>query len=166
MKAGRLIYALAQLSERERVLLLLLSVVAIPVAVMFLAVLPLLEARDVARRTAFEADAMLVWVSGQVRALPAEGNTSERPTAVTADPIGISGIEDSLVRIGLRTQVSQLANRSEGGVELSLEAAPFDMLGDWLAAMTPVWGYAIAAFRVETVSAGLVNATFELEAAE
>jgi len=164
MKSGGLVYALAQRSERERGLLLVLGVVVVPLAVVFLAVLPMMQARDAARLEAFEAGAMLGWVSEQVRALPAEG-TADAVDRAGAEPIGISGIEESLVRDGLRGQVSQLSNRADDGVDLALDGAPFAVLGDWLQAMVPVWGYSIAAFRIEAASPGLVNATFELEPA-
>lgn len=72
MTRGGLIYALAQLSERERILLLLLGVIVIPLAVVFLALQPLMQARDEARAAAIEAQALLAWVSDQVEALPAE----------------------------------------------------------------------------------------------
>jgi len=166
MTAGRIIYTLAQLSERERLLLTLLGVVVVPLAVIFLAVLPLMQARDAARAQAAEATAMLDWVAVQVRALPAEGTELPMAEVGIGDPIGISGIEESLVRGDLRAQVSQLSNRPGGGIDLALEAAPFDLLGAWLLAMTPDWGYRIAAFRIEAVEPGLVNATFELEAAQ
>lgn len=163
MKAGRLIYALAQLSERERLLLLILSVVVIPLAVVFLAIMPLMQARDAAETAAFEARGLRNWVADQVRVLPAQGDATESQPLASTDPIGISGIEGSLVRVDLRPHVSALANR-ENGVDVALEEAPFDNLGNWLMAMTPVWGYSIAAFRIEATSPGLVNASFELRA--
>ena len=166
MTAGRIIYALARMSERERLLLTLLGVVVVPLAVIFLAVLPLMQARDAARAQATEAAAMLDWVATQVRALPAEGAEAATAPDANTGPIGISGIEESLVRGDLRAQVSQLSNRPQGGIDLALEAAPFELLGAWLQAMTPLWGYRIAAFRIEAAEPGLVNATFELEAAQ
>ncbi len=166
MSGGRMVYALAQLSGRERVLLLLLGAVVIPVAVAFLAVMPLLQTRDGAARAADEARAVLGWVSQQVRIMPAEGAQALEPPGAGGEPIGLTGIEDSLVRIGLRDFVSQLSNRSGGGVDLTLEAAPFERLGDWLQAMVPLWGYELEAFRIEAASPGLVNASFVLGAGE
>lgn len=165
MKSGRIIYALAQMSERERLLLLLLGAVVVPLAVIFLAVLPLTQARDGARNQASEAAAMLDWVAGQVRALPAEGVDARLTSEATAGPIGISGIEDSLVRSGLRARITELSDRPEGGIGLALEGASFDVLGAWLQEMTPVWGYRFASFRIEAAEPGLINAVFELEAA-
>jgi len=165
-KTGRITYALAQLSERERWLLLILGVIVTPVALAFLLVMPLLEARNTARGQAAEAQVLLNWVSDQVRALPAEGAVITTKFGGNGDPIGISEIEDSLVRANLRDNVSGLSNRTEGGVDLTLEGAVFADLGTWLVAMTPLWGYQIAAFRIETVTPGIVNASFELEAAQ
>lgn len=166
MKSGRIIYALAQLSGRERLLLTLLGVIGVPVAVIFLAILPMTQSRDAARVQAKESSAMLEWVTAQVRALPAEQTDMAAEPGIGRAPIGISDIEESLVRGALRDQVSQLSNRPDGGVDLSLEAARFDLLGDWLQEMTPAWGYRIAAFRIEAAGPGMVNATFELEAAQ
>jgi len=163
VKAGRMVFALAQLSERERLLLLLLGLIVVPLAVIFLAVIPLIDARDAARGRAESATAMLDWVADQVRALPAE-TAAVVESDSTVDPIGISDLEESLVNWGLRENVSLLSNRVEGGVDLALDAARFDDLGNWLLTMMPDWGYQVTAFRIETVSDGIVNATFELEA--
>jgi len=161
MKRGGMIYAFAQLSDRERGLLLILSGIILPVAVVFLALMPLMEARDRTARAAQEASSTLIWVADQVRRLPV-GGAGDGPTITGPAPIGISGIEDSLVQGSLRDFVSQLANRTDGGIDLALEAAPFDDLTLWLQSVLPVWGYRIAAFRIEAVTNGLVNASFEL----
>ena len=161
--SGGLAYALARLSGRERGLLLLLVAVVVPVALAFLVVMPLIETRDRAARGLNEAEAMRAWVAEQVRSLPAETVQDGVAGIPASEPIGITDIEESLVRIDLRDFVTQLANRDSGGVDLSLEGAPFDRLGDWLLAMAPRWGYRIAAFRIDATDPGLVNATFELE---
>ncbi|MCG6902171.1 MAG: type II secretion system protein M [Rhodobacter sp.] len=158
-------YALAQLSGRERALLLVFALFAVPLAVIFLLVLPLLETRDAAREQATQAAATLAWVSDQVRAYPADTDAPGQAASTGAASMGISAIEESLVRAGLRQYVSQLANRTGGGVDLALQSVPFDQLGGWLREMTPLWGYRIAAFRFEAGDPGLVNATFELEPA-
>jgi len=51
MKGG-LAYLLAQLSDRERLLLALMALVAVPLAVVFLGVMPMLDARDKAEQAA------------------------------------------------------------------------------------------------------------------
>jgi len=58
----------------------------------------------------------------------------------------------------------QLANRNDGGVDLTLDNVPFDGLSAWLKDMTPKWGYKLTAFRFEQASPGLVNALIELSA--
>ena len=167
MNGDRLIYFLSRLSGRERGLLLVLGVVFVPLAVYFLAITPLFQARDAARAGAFEARTMLHWVSGQVAELPAGGLAAPVSAAPAPEPIGISGIEQSLVRAALRDRVSTLANRSGGGVELAFDEVPFDELTSWLQATAPDWGYRIAEFRIErTDRPGVVAAVFELEAAE
>ncbi|MDJ0827630.1 MAG: type II secretion system protein GspM [Rhodobacter sp.] len=161
----RLIYLLAQLSPRERGLILLLGVVVVPLAVVMLGVLPRLDAREAARTSAFEAEAMLAWVAGQVEALPPEGLTAAPETAAAA-PIGISGIEQSLVREDLRGVVSELAARPDGGIDLDFEAVAFERLTNWLYFTSPEWGYRIVSFRIERAEPGLVTGSFVLEAAE
>lgn len=160
MKGG-LAYALAQLSDRERWLLAVFALVAAPVGVIFLAVLPMLDARDAAQRQAREAEALLAWVADQVRVMPEDAGPTGAEASAPAT-LGIAAIEDSLVAAGLRDQVAQLANRGDGGVDLSLQDAPFDLLSQWLRQMEGRWGYRLAAFRFEASDPGLVNAVFEL----
>ncbi len=160
-KRGRLVYLLAQRSDRERWLLAVLVAVVLPLALVFFAALPLRETRDEARRAHAEARAMLDWVSGQVRALPAEGAATPSPAAA-AEPIGISALEQSLVQAGLRGLVADLSNRDDGGIDLAFDAVPFADLAGWLAAVDKDWGYAIAGFRIERDAPGLVRASFEL----
>jgi len=92
----RLTYLLALLSARERVLLGLLAGVVLPVAVAFLVVLPMQAEREAARVAALEARVLRDWVAGQVAQLPPEGLAAS-VEAVASAPIGISGIEQSLV---------------------------------------------------------------------
>ena len=155
-------YALAQLSDRERILLFLLAIVMVPVAVVFLAILPLMEARENALNDAAETRSLLNWVSAQVTEMPEDAGAGNNDDNSAASTIGLSGVEDSLVQYDLRDLVSQLANRNDGGIDLALEQAPFEMLSLWLKDMAPVWGYRMAAFRIEAVSPGKVNARFEL----
>lgn len=158
---GGLAYALAQLSERERLLLALMVLVAVPVGIVFLVILPLMEAREAAHRRAADNAALLTWVAAQVTQMPVDAEASVGGEARTPT-IGIAGIEESLVSADLREQVVQLANRSDGGVNLSMEDAPFDTLSQWLRQMKGSWGYNLTAFRFEAASPGLVNAVFEL----
>jgi type II secretory pathway component PulM len=167
MIGDRLIYGLAQLSGRERLLVAVLAGVVVPLGVLFAVVQPLMQQRDAARSHAFEARAMLEWVSQQVEALPPDALTSTRDPGAVSQPIGISGIEQSLMREDLRDQVTQLSDRSGGGgVELEFDAVPFDRLTGWLQRTVPDWGYRIAEFRIEKDDdPGLVSAYFALGAA-
>lgn len=161
-KRSPLVYALARLAPRERWLLGLLGAVFVPVAVVFLGLMPLLDARNAAQNAASEAEALLDWVVDQVRGLPADGAATISQSETQA-PIGISAIEQSLVQAGLRDQVTDLTNRDEGGVDLALEGVEFEVLTGWLAGVSPDWGYQIAEFRIERgAESGLVRATFEL----
>ncbi len=168
MIGDRLIYGLAQLSGRERLLVAVLAGVVLPLGVLFGVVLPMMQQRDTARVQAFEAQAMLAWVSDQVETLPPDAIGASSAQAAVPEPIGISGIEQSLVREDLRSQVTQLSNRSGGGgVELEFDAVPFDRLTGWLQRTVPDWGYRIAEFRIEnSEDPGLVSAFFALEAAQ
>lgn len=161
-KRGPLVYALARLSERERWLLGLLALVFVPAALVIAVALPLIEARDAARAERADAVALRDWVADQVRTMPAEGAQIDA-SADTPQPIGISAIEQSLVDAGLRAQVTDLSNRDDGGVDLALDAVPFEALTAWLARVSPGWGYRIAAFRIDRDEPGLVRASFDLE---
>lgn len=162
----RLAYTLAQLSPRERGLLLALCLVGLPVALYFFAVLPVVDARAAAARSAAEAEAMRGWVAEQVAALPPEGLEAPADTAGTPNPIGLSGIEQSLMNAGLRDRVTQLANAQGGGVELEFDAVEFDRLVGWLHDTAPGWGYDVAGFRIARDEPGLVIAGFTLDPAE
>jgi len=162
-----LAYSLARLTARERILLLTLIAVAVPLAVAFLAVAPMLAARDAARTSLAEAEALRDWVADRVVALP-PGGLSAPATEVTASvaPIGLSGLEQSLFAADLRDRVAQLSNRSGGGVDLEFDAVEFDTLIGWLSDTVPGWGYDIAAFRIERADPGLAVAGFTLEPAQ
>lgn len=160
----RLAYALAQRAPRERLLLLLLCVLGLPLALYFLAAEPLLNTRAASMRAAAEASAMRDWVARQVAALPADA-----PDAAEADssgaPIGLSGLESSLVEAGLRDRVTQLSNAQGGAVDLEFDAVPFEALIAWLHDMSGGWGYDVAGFRIVRGAQGLVTAGFTLEPA-
>lgn len=163
----RLAYALTQRAPRERLLLLLLCVLGVPLALYFLAAEPLLNARAAATSAAAEASAMRDWVARQVAALPAD-----TPDAAVAEapgaPIGLSGLESSLIEAGLRDRVAQLSNAQGGAVDLEFDAVPFEALIAWLHDISGIsggWGYDVAGFRIVRGAPGLVTAGFTLEPA-
>ncbi|MEL7116087.1 MAG: type II secretion system protein GspM, partial [Pseudomonadota bacterium] len=142
-------------------LLGLMALIVLPFAVIFFAVLPLMEASERADAAARDNEATLTWVTEQVTKMP-ENAGADGGAEADSLTIGIAGIEDRLVSAGLRDQVVQLANRADGGVDLALEDTPFETLTAWLRSVEGDWGYQIAAFRLDAASPGLVNAVFEL----
>ena len=164
MKGG-LAYGLAQLSGRERMLVAALFLIVVPVAAVFLGIMPLMEARDKAQNKTRENQILLDWVSDQVRQMPVGAGTEEKAQDLGSNAIGLSGVEQSLVDAGLRDQVSQLSDKGDGGIDLVLENAPFELVGQWVDNVAPIWGYEIAAFQFDLVEPGLIRASFELEVA-
>ncbi|PWE33807.1 hypothetical protein DDZ14_03855 [Maritimibacter sp. 55A14] len=128
-----------------------LALVALPAGAVFGLVQPLAEARVDARRMAAEATALERWVAEQATIFLTEEQAREAagtgPSAAAA-PIGVSGVEKSLVEAGLRNDVAELANSADGGISLRFEAVRFTVLADWLSRVAPDWGYRLAAFSL------------------
>ncbi len=156
----RVLDFLVDLSGRERALLVLLFFVALPVLIYFGALAPLKDQRDVALAELNDSAALLNWVA-------ARGEEGERLKLVNEDaappPIGVSGVERSLLNANLRDAVSELSRRNDNEIELRFDAVPFVKLGDWLNAARLSWGYRIADFQIERgPEPGLVSAAFKL----
>lgn len=153
-------------APRERWLMAGLAGLVVPLAVVMLWVLPLLETRATAQAGVTAARDLRLWVGERVAEkaaldahLPAAG--AQAPAA-----LGISGIEQSLIAAGLRDQVTRLANRDGGGIELGFDAVEFRPLSDWLDQTTQSWGYDIDSFRFDaTDRAGTIAASFLLQVA-
>ena len=166
----RLIALLLGFSPRERWLLAALFGLALPVAVGFLWVAPLLDTRQAASRDLSAAQNLRLWVDARA----VENAALLRATAAQTDdpvqnqpPIGISGIEESLKMAGLREAVTRLANRDGDAIELRFDMVDFAQLTDWLMQAQPTWGYELRAFRFERGQRpGLVAAEFLLGLAE
>ena len=156
----RLIALLLGLSRRERWLLAGLFGLALPLAIVFLAIMPLAQSLNDARQDLEEASKLHQWVAlraAEMARLKELTPTTKTPVRHAA--IGISGIEDSLRQMGLRGAVSRLAKRDGETVELRFDRVDFRQLTDWLEATEPRWGYALQAFRFEPGdTAGLVSA--------
>ncbi|SLN47713.1 General secretion pathway, M protein [Roseovarius litorisediminis] len=145
----RVIQYLAGLSQRERWLMLLLVFAVLPVGLFYGVVLPLSDARDAARREVADAQAVEAWVGDQAAVFMAmKGATGQKATTQGA-PVGISGIEESLVSAGLRKDVAQLANNAAGGITLRFETVRFTAISEWLTASAGVWGYDLTSFTFE-----------------
>ncbi len=145
----RLAGLLLELSRRERLALLALLVIALPLLLVQAVALPILERKSAARAALAEARMTELWVAEQALAharLARDAGTSQA-RATTA--IGISGIEAGLRAAGLREAVTELANSGDGGITLRFDAVRFTVLAEWLMAQSPVWGYDLAGFAFE-----------------
>ncbi|PWE27779.1 type II secretion system protein GspM [Pararhodobacter marinus] len=155
---------LARRSKRERTLLALLALGAVPVAFVGLVALPLIEARAAARAELDAARATRDWYAArqvEIAALPAPDTAA--PATEPPAPVGLGGIEARLIAADLRDAVSQLANAPDRGVRLSFAEAPFAGVMDWVDALGDGSGYRVAALTFERVSPGLIDAEIRLE---
>lgn len=163
----RLLRSLIGLSPRERGLLAFLGVVVAPLAIAYGVVLPVLNARQEARQALDEAQSLRRWVAEQANQNAALLAAPAEVTAPAGPPIGVSGIEESLVDAGLRDDVSRLANESDGGISLGFESVRFGALTGWLVDAEPGWGYDLTAFTFtradtpDTVSAEFTLAPYK-----
>ncbi|MBE1291294.1 MAG: hypothetical protein GJ677_02275 [Rhodobacteraceae bacterium] len=161
--SARLIDLLLRLAPRERRLLALLVLVILPVGIWGLWLQPLQSKQAAVQAAEAEARALRSWVAEQAsaqRAFPSGVSAVER---VPQPPIGLSGVEQSLVSAGLREAVSDLGTGANGAVELRFGTVEFTRLMGWLSAAERDWGYQIDSFRIEAhMAEGLVSALFRL----
>jgi len=144
----RLIDRLLQLTRRERWLLALMVVIILPSLVWLLGLAPLNERRIAAERARQDSHLMALWVLD--RAAEQAQLKAATPGAVAAmPPIGISGLEQSLVLAGLRQRVRELAGDGDGGIGLRFDSVVFTELMVWLSQNDPSWGYDIIGFRLQ-----------------
>ncbi|MCA0873491.1 type II secretion system protein M [Seohaeicola saemankumensis] len=156
----RLIFALLGLTGRERLLLALLCLVALPLALWLGVVEPLQARRDAARSDLAAARILQHWVSAQAADSARIGSGT---TPAETPPIGVSGLEQSLISAGLRDHVSDLSRRSGDRIELRFDAVPFSDLGIWINRTARGWGYEMTAFRIQQgPEPGLAEARFSL----
>lgn len=157
---ARFIDFLVDLSGRERGLLALLFIVALPVGLYVGVLSPLKDRRDAAIVELNDSAALLQWV----RARGEEGQRLKLVNQNASPPaIGVSGIERSLIAADLRSDVSDLARRGADEIELRFDAVPFVKLGEWLNAARLSWGYSIEEYQIErSFEPGLVAASFRL----
>lgn len=144
---NRLIDLLLPLSTRERILLGLGVFLVLPVAVLFGLLIPLTEERTQAEALQTEAIALNQWV--QDRAIDKRRLDTIAPTRKDGPPIGLAGLEQSLISAKLRGSVSTIGARPEGGVELLFDRVDFRRLTTWLSSSHPAWGYMIDSYRFE-----------------
>ena len=154
--SARLIDALLRLSPRER-RLLALAALLLPLGLAIALLLPLHERRQSAVTAHAEAEAMSLWLQGQIREKQAltRGNTPGQMTSTSPlsqpvpAPIGTSGLEQGLIAARLRPALSALSAETGGLIELRFDSVEFTALADWLSAAHPGWGYRIDRFRLE-----------------
>lgn len=151
---------LLRLAPRERLLIGVLVFALLPATLWLVWLEPLAERRAASGAALQEARALNVWVAARAAektALDALGDTGPRP------PIGLSGLEQSLIAADLRDAVTDLSRRGAGGIELRFDAVGFGALMGWLGASDPGWGYDIASLRVRRGEApGIVAADLRL----
>jgi len=158
--SARLIDLLSRLAPRERVLLAIMIVVALPAGLILGLLLPLHEMRNAALDDRTDALALNLWVQARVVELQALPQPNVQTVAA---PIGTSGIEQALIDRGLRDAVSQLSADSDGVVTVRFDEVRFGRLADWLSDAHPRWGYDIAALRLDaTDTEGSVAAALTL----
>lgn len=159
-----LAHRLSGLTGRERLLLLLMALVALPLAILQFVLLPLHDARRAAEARLTEATALHQWVQAQVAALPVGGSSAP---AEPNPPLGLAGIEQTLRAAGLRERLERFGNGQGENVVLTFTAVPFAELVAWLDSVTPHWGYRIAALRIDRAETpGTVTASLELAPAK
>lgn len=143
----------AGLRRRERGLIVLLFLAALPLALWFGVITPQHANRAAARVALSDAAALRDWVAAQSAATAGRAAPDSARAAQAAGPgpapIGISGLEQSLVATGLRGDVTRLADQGDGTILLGFERVRFLALTDWLTALVPSWGYEVAGFRFE-----------------
>ena len=158
----QMIDMLLRLSPRERGLLGLLALVVMPALLWLWLIAPLLDSRAAALRQTAEARALQLWVAERA----ADQAQLGRPQgSQLAPPIGISGLEQSLVAAQLRPMVTRLSGQDDGGIELGFEVVEFALLASWLSQMDPGWGYDIASLRLQRHAEedpGLISAELTL----
>lgn len=156
---GRLVERLLRLTGRERVLLLLMTLVLACGAAAGL-LWPLQERRAAAQAALTEARALDAWITARVEDADLLRSASgPGPTA----PIGLAAVQRSLEGAGLIQTVSTLSVRRGDGIEMRFEAVSFDRMIAWLSQVEPLWGYRFAAFRIERgPEEGLVTAVIEV----
>ncbi len=117
------------LAPRERGLLLAGSVLALLMLWFGALYAPLKEARDAWRERAEAADVSLRWMQA------AAGELARRPQApaLVADRRSLlARVDEGARSVGLGTALLRVEPLSNGRVRVQLQAAPFDLLVDWL----------------------------------
>ncbi len=152
----------ADLSARERALVLILLLAGLPLAIFQLVALPIWHARTDAEARHREAVALYHWVSERDAAWRVQTGSGGAQAGAIA-PVGLAGIEAELTGAGLHDAVMHLEALDGGRVLLRLGAVAFTDLGRFLETLDLRSGYAIASLRIKPGAApGLVEADLGL----
>jgi type II secretory pathway component PulM len=145
----RLAGLLLDLSRRERLALLALVLIGLPLLLLQSVALPLLDRQAEARAALTEARLTELWVAEQALNFARLERDAGPSRDRTSAPVGISGIEATLREAGLRAAVSELANSGDGGITLRFDAVRFTALAQWLTAQSESWGYELEGFSFD-----------------
>lgn len=160
--ADRLAQALVTRTARERWLIALLMGIVVPVGLIAAVAQPMAAARTAALAELDSARDLADWVAERRAVLPPL--PAARTAVANVDPIGISGIEASLVAAGLRPAVASLSNAPDGGISLRFESVQFSLLMPWVDDTEALSGYVLSAFRIAALDRpDLVQAELELD---
>jgi type II secretory pathway component PulM len=122
------------------------------------------EARQSATRRLAETQAIEHWVMARNAEFRALG---DRAASRDVAPVGISGIERSLVAAGLRGAVDTLEDGRDGRIELSFGSVSFREFALYADRISTELGYDIDALRIEGgETPDLVSVSLELVAAD
>jgi len=150
-----LVDLLAARTARERVLLSVLVLIALPLLAYFLVLAPVQTARDTALQARDDALALNAWVAARVADMPAISAPQTKPT----EPIGATGIEQTLISAQLRPSVTQLVEQDNGTVELRFDAVTFVQIASWVSAQSRDGGYELDRFDMRALeTTGKVSA--------
>jgi len=153
-------------SVRERWLLALCGGAALPLAIVFGVLIPLEEARKAAADEVAQARTTTQWVVGQVvdaRVLGLQRLPPGQELETGVEPIGSSGLEETLIDAGLRPAVEELGRNESGVVTIRFDAVRFIHLAAWMTTSDPGWGYDVTRLEItKTELSGLVTAALTL----
>lgn len=147
-------------SPRERGLLLALVMLGLPLAFGALVVLPLLDARAVARADLATAGAQRDWYAArqaEIALVPVPGGAA----GVAGASLG--QIEAALLDAGLRDGLERLAATASGGVELVLADVAFAGVMPWIEGIGSTLGLKITTLALVQVGPGRVDLRLGLD---
>ncbi|KPQ07443.1 MAG: general secretion pathway protein M [Rhodobacteraceae bacterium HLUCCA12] len=164
---ARLTRFVANLTRRERILLALLVLGAVPAGLVQGIALPLLARNHAADTAVAEAEALRAWLQERQRelaTLPPDPGAAQSTDA--RDPAGLSALEDSLAEADLRDTMVSMTNPRGAQVSMQFDAADFVALMPWLDRVEARMGYHVALLRITGADApGTVTAEITLEPA-